>query len=61
MAETVNAIIQASNYAISIIIVGVGQADFSKMDILVIFIFNFLKTNYLFTFFFLLKYLRMRE
>ena len=34
MTETVDTIVEASHYPISIIIVGVGEADFSKMEIL---------------------------
>lgn len=34
MPDTVDAIVQASNLPLSIVIVGVGNADFSKMDVL---------------------------
>lgn len=34
MNKTIDAIVEASNHPLSIIIVGVGNADFSKMDIL---------------------------
>jgi hypothetical protein len=32
MAETKNLIVQNSNLPVSIVIVGIGNADFSKMD-----------------------------
>ena len=34
MSETIDAIVRASNYPLSIIIVGVGAADFTDMNTL---------------------------
>ena len=34
MSETIDAIVRASHFPMSIIIVGVGQADFADMDTL---------------------------